>query len=789
MSPPRGARAAGASTGPAAAGPAPPRRPGPGQARPGPSDPVDPDDFGDADRGEAAAGPPPAETPLGRLRAHRPYWLRTMHQIGVVCALTLSVLDIGYRLDWDPARGRPSPVWLRNHPSAVSHRDFVSSKVAEGVATGTMRHCTRAELTCILPLGVAVNSAGKLRLIWDGRHVNRHLPRYKFRMETLQREGRALFERSAWGGTADLSSAYHHIEIHGDSTSYLGFEWQGEFFYFAVLPFGISTAPWLFTTVMGHCGRFLRSPGLGLDLLLYLDDLVFAAATAAGSLSAARTLLTTLRKFGWLVNEAKCTGTSEALQIFTALGTVVDLATQLYRVPSATVTRILDAAQRLATGPPAAPVRTVARLKGLITATWVAVGAATRVRTRAFDSVIELRPPANPSDKRAIRRSWAATVPVSQAARDEARWWIEFLPAHNGQPIRPRPFDSSVDGDIASDASDTGVGAFISTAPGPASGPSALLRALLDRAPAGMSATAVESAARRGIEFMAALPPALRQASSTLRELYGIAVFIMAVLPLLRGGRFRVFMDNLGCVFILGGVAPPFAVGGKQWGEYASGGSPDPSLQLLALRLFQAQLDGDFQLQPVWVPRDQNVRADFLSHASESRQHDYRLLPHIFARLDRRWGPHTIDRFACAATCQPLSAPFSGRFCCEYFHPSAVWTDAFSAPWVDDNNWLFPPVPLIGRALNYARASGARGTLIVPLSPGCPWGPLLRPRGRWIPEISEALLLGSPADCLRLPARYRSLFLRSDIYALRLGGRPPRADGPRAGLAPGALRP
>ena len=34
---------------------------------------------------------------------------------------------------------------------------------------------------------------------------------------------------------------------------------------------------------------------------------------------------------------------------------------------------------------------------------------------------------------------------------------------------------------------------------------------------------------------MAALPPALRRASSTLRELYGIAVFITAVL-LLRGG-------------------------------------------------------------------------------------------------------------------------------------------------------------------------------------------------------------------------------------------------------------
>jgi hypothetical protein len=85
--------------------------------------------------------------------------------------------------------------------------------------------------------------------------VNRHLPKRKFRMETLQREGRAFFERSCWGGTVDLSSAYHHVEMHSDATSYLGVEWQGSFYRFVVLPFGLSHAPWLFTKMMGHCAR------------------------------------------------------------------------------------------------------------------------------------------------------------------------------------------------------------------------------------------------------------------------------------------------------------------------------------------------------------------------------------------------------------------------------------------------------------------------------------------------------------------------------------------------------
>jgi hypothetical protein len=94
--------------------------------------------------------------------------------------------------------------------------------------------CSAADLHCVLPLSVAVNSGGKRRLIWDGRHVNEHLPKVRFRMETLQQEGRVLFAGAGWGGSADISSAYHHIPMHKDSTRYLGFEWEGQCYFFAV---------------------------------------------------------------------------------------------------------------------------------------------------------------------------------------------------------------------------------------------------------------------------------------------------------------------------------------------------------------------------------------------------------------------------------------------------------------------------------------------------------------------------------------------------------------------------
>jgi hypothetical protein len=174
-----------------------------------------------------ASKPPP---PPHRLRGRRAYWSANIHAMGVICAPALSVLSDRFLMDWDPARGLAPHTFLRLHhlqpTSAIAEATFVADVIATGVTARTMRMCTRDELICILPLGVAFNCVGKHRLNWDGRHVNRHLRKRPFRMETLQREVRALFQRSSHGGAlrVDVSSTYHHIDMPPEASSYLGFE-------------------------------------------------------------------------------------------------------------------------------------------------------------------------------------------------------------------------------------------------------------------------------------------------------------------------------------------------------------------------------------------------------------------------------------------------------------------------------------------------------------------------------------------------------------------------------------
>ena len=687
-----------------------------------------------------------------------------MHAMGMVCALTLSVITGGFRMDWDPDMGPAAPTFLRNHPSAIAEAAFVAESIAAGVLARTMRVCARDDLVCILPLGVAFNSAGKRRLIWDGRHVNRHLRKRPFRMETLQREGRSLFERSSHGGTLNVSSAYHHVDMAPDASPYLGFEWDGAFYCFDVLPFGLSSAPWLFTTVMGHSVRFLRFKGN--DLISYLDDLIFAAGSAREAVQSAQQMIRILTDFGWLIHPTKCVGTTEAAHAFTALGTLVDLATQTYAVPPATVGRILHRITALLTGPPSVGVRTIAQLKGLVASTWLSTGSATRIRTRAMDSVIASR--AGALSRRDRRASWNAAVTLSAECLAELRWWQEHLPRMGFQPIRDTPLGRPFDSTTESDASDTGVGSF-TFIDGPGAAASTLLAAMLALAPAGLSRRAVTRRARRGIEFMAALPTHLLTASSTLRELWGIDTAISVLAHLLRGGRHKVVMDNLGCVFIMGGVVPAFATGGRAWGEFVSGGSPLPELQRLALHLHDLQIEYGFSLTFVWVPRDLNVRADYLSHVSEMMHHHYRLHEACFAYLDGLWGPHTIDRFATADNRQPLCPPNAGRFCAQYFHPDAEWIDALSLPWGGENNWAFPPVHLVGAVITHIRACGAAATLICPESPWAAWWPSLRAGPGWARDVRRVIPLGSPSEILTISRRDRRLFGSARVIAVRFG--------------------
>ena len=123
----------------------------------------------------------------------------------------------------------------------------------------------------------------------------------------------------------DLKSGYHHVEIFPDHRRFLAFSWDFgngvlKHFQFAVLPFGLSSAPYLFTKLLRPVITSWRCKGIPMEN--FLDDGLGGGASKMKAKINSLTVHADLLKFGFAVNEEKSIW--EPVQIITWLGTVLD---------------------------------------------------------------------------------------------------------------------------------------------------------------------------------------------------------------------------------------------------------------------------------------------------------------------------------------------------------------------------------------------------------------------------------------------------------------------------------
>ena len=112
-----------------------------------------------------------------------------------------------------------------------------------------------------------------------------------------------LFEKGDYLFSFDLKSGYHHVDIAEHHCQYLGFAWGGQFYVFTVLPFGLSTACYMFTKLLRPLVCYWRAKGL--RILVYLDDGLCAVAGRQEILRASQLVSTTLTKAGFVAHPTK----------------------------------------------------------------------------------------------------------------------------------------------------------------------------------------------------------------------------------------------------------------------------------------------------------------------------------------------------------------------------------------------------------------------------------------------------------------------------------------------------
>lgn len=232
----------------------------------------------------------------------------------------------------------PAPLRFRgrNHPVPPEHRGFVEDTVADYLRSGAVLKLGAPALVS-LPIGMALSSSGKPRLILDARYLNLWTP-----SPDMAYEGLRGFQRGIAAGdylmSVDMKSGYHHIRVSPESRKYLGFSWNGNNYAFCVLPFGWAPACYVFNTISTAFAAFIRR--MGVHCIVYLDDFGFVlrrAWTAQNREHFVAAMCLAFHLAGYYVSRTKsCLVPATRLQL---LGFGIDTVPQQYFVPQ----RKLDA--------------------------------------------------------------------------------------------------------------------------------------------------------------------------------------------------------------------------------------------------------------------------------------------------------------------------------------------------------------------------------------------------------------------------------------------------------------
>ncbi len=432
----------------------------------------------------------------GRLKTSVKFW----EQIGAEQEI-ISVIREGYKL---PFINTPPSAEFKNNKSAVLYSDFVTDAINDLLSKNLISECEDKPVI-VNPLSVSKQSSGKLRLILDLRYVNKYLWKNKIKFEDWN-TALLYFQKGDFMGSFDLKSGYHHIEIFEDHCEYLSFAWEFEgvkkFFSFQVLPFGLSTAPFIFTKTLRPLVRHWRKKGF--FIVLFLDDGWFRSDSFSECEIVSNSIKSDLLAAGLVPNCEKSVWVP--VQQIDWLGMSWNSAYGSLSILDRRVSDVLKSIDDLIGGFPVTSARKLASVAGKLMSLYPVVGKVAQLRTRFLYTEVVKR----------THWDWKFSLNSDNGLIDELFFWKQNVVSMNCRML----FEYSPPGVLMySDASHLGCGAW--------------------------------TAHCGGLEFVQNWTLEEVSRSSTWRELKGVFLGLQAFAPKLKNKLVLVHTDNKGVEAIM----------------------------------------------------------------------------------------------------------------------------------------------------------------------------------------------------------------------------------------------
>lgn len=165
-----------------------------------------------------------------------------------------------------------------------------------------IRKCKPVQGQFISDIFLVPKSDGDFRFILNLKKLNKYVHCDHFKMEDIRTATR-LLSKDCHMVNIDLKEAYFLLRIHESHTKYLRFYFDDDLYEFTVLPFGLCSAPYIFTKILQPVATFLRSKGF--ISVRYLDDILLISNDYYDCLTNRDETINCLTNLGFVINYKK----------------------------------------------------------------------------------------------------------------------------------------------------------------------------------------------------------------------------------------------------------------------------------------------------------------------------------------------------------------------------------------------------------------------------------------------------------------------------------------------------
>jgi len=268
---------------------------------------------------------------------------------------------------------------------------------------------------------------GKQRPVINLKALNRFVQSHHFKMEGLHTL-RDLLKPGDWMVKVDLKDAYFTIPIHNRHRKYLRFVLENKTYEFNCLPFGLSSAPWVFTKTLKPIAALLRQ--MGVRLIVYIDDILLLAESRELAEEHAKGLWYLLECLGSIIHPHKSVLTPA--QYIEFLGISVDSAQMELKLPAEKIKKIRAEARKMAQQPRVS-ARSLSRLLGKMNATTQVIPPAPLFYRHLQMTLTEAL------DKGGQNYETEISLPLDCV--EELLWWDNHMSKWNGKSMVRRDVD------------------------------------------------------------------------------------------------------------------------------------------------------------------------------------------------------------------------------------------------------------------------------------------------------------------------------------------------------------